>query len=372
MKKTLFFLLVVLCWGSVLSQDFFDTEFNRRKKYIVLTNPTVGSLKTAQYLVKAGLLDVNTRKIKFVGVYHKNQKYDFNQAINFIKENDISYMFMHQVEGELNAENLFKHNECSDELKNIFENSIGAFFFGGPDIPPAVYGEENTGSVVTNPVRHYFETTFLFHLLGSYRNNNFNAYMHKNPLYLVTGFCLGMQTMVVATGGDLIQDIPDEIYGASTPESTLKIGRANLHRNYWQKIEDDSLLMGINLHTIQFTEHPFFGDIVKIPKRWQPRVCSSHHQAADKLGKGLEITALSPDGKVVEAIAHNIFPNVFAVQFHPEVPALYEDMYKRKFHPEDEPMTYHDIIGRQSVKFHEKYWQHISDVLRKAKRKRKK
>jgi putative glutamine amidotransferase len=178
-----------------------------------------------------------------------------------------------------------------------------------------------------------------------------------------------MQTMNVATGGTLIQDIPAEIYQANSPEETLKIGRTNLHRNYWQEISDDSLLMGINLHTIKFTDNPFFGEAVKVPKRWEPRVYSSHHQAADKLGMGLEVTAVSPDGKIVEGLAHSRFPNVFAVQFHPEVPGLYEDLYVRKFHPEDTPMSYNDIIGKQSVKFHEKYWGHISEVLRKAKRK---
>jgi hypothetical protein len=38
----------------------------------------------------------------------------------------------------------------TEELKFVFRNSVGIFFFGGPDIPPAVYGEENTLSVVTD------------------------------------------------------------------------------------------------------------------------------------------------------------------------------------------------------------------------------
>ena len=125
--------------------------------------------------------------------------------------------------------------------------------------------------------------------------------------------------------------------------------------------------MEINLHTIQFSENRFFTETIGISERWNPRVYSSHHQAVEKLGKNLEITAYSPDGKIVEGLAHNKFPHVFAVQFHPEVPALYEDMYKRKFHPEDEAMTYNDIIGKQSVKFHEKYWDYISSVLKKIK-----
>ncbi len=368
MKKIILFFFIFSFSWSAFSQNFFHEKFNRHKKYVILTNPTVNNLKTIRFLIKEGLIDVNTGKTKFVGVYYKGQGYDFSQTLEYIRENKLNNFYLQEVNGDLNESNLFEENDCTAEIKTIFENSVGVFFFGGPDIPPAVYGEENTLSVVTDPGRHYFETTFLFHLLGSFRNNEFMALMDEKPKYLVTGFCLGMQTMNVAAGGTLIQDIPDEIYGAGTPETILELGRTNLHRNYWQEIVKDTLLMGINLHTIHFTDHPFFGKAVKISKRMEPRVYSSHHQAVEKIGKGLEVTALSPDGKIIEGLAHKIYPNVFAVQFHPEVPGLYEDLYVRKFHPEDTPMTYNDILGKQNVKFHKKYWQHISDVLRKAKR----
>src|SRR5690606_40614006 len=68
-------------------------------------------------------------------------------------------------------------------------------------IPPGVYGEENTLSVITDPQRHYFETTFLFQLLGGFWNEDFKPFLNEKPKYMVTGFCLGMQTMNVATGG---------------------------------------------------------------------------------------------------------------------------------------------------------------------------
>ena len=311
---------------------------------------------------------MNLKKTKFVGVYYEGQKYDFKKTKLYIENNQLEEFYLHEIKGELNEDNLFQQNDCSTDLKKVFDNSIGVFFFGGPDIPPGVYDEENTLSVVTDPGRHYFETTFLFHLLGGYWNEDFVPYLMEKPNYLVTGFCLGMQTMNVATGGTLIQDIPSEIYGATTPQETLNLGRTNLHRNYWQNIVEDSLLMGINLHTIQFTKHPFFGKAVDVSQKLEPRIYSSHHQAADKIGKGLEITALSPDGKIVEGLAHNKYPNVFAVQFHPEIPGLYQDMYVRKFNPEDEPQSYNDIIGKKSIRFHEEYWYHISKVLRKAKK----
>jgi len=368
MKKLLLFILGFSFVITAFSQNFFQEKFNRRKNYVILVNPTVGNLQTIQYLVNTRLLDINTKKIEFVGVYLEGQEYDFGKTSEYIGNKRLKDFYLQKVTGELNENNLFEKNDCTDDIEILFKNSVGVFFFGGPDIPPGVYGEENTRSIVTDPQRHYFETTFLFHLLGGYRNEDFEPFLKKNPNYLVTGFCLGMQTMNVATGGTLIQDIPAELFGAATPDAALKTGRSNLHRNYWQEISEDTLLMSINLHTIRFTDHPFFGEAVNVPKRWEPRIYSSHHQAVEKLGKGLEVTALSPDGKVIEGLAHRQFPNVFAVQFHPEVPGLYEDMFVRKFHPDDEPKSYNDIIGKQSVKFHEIYWGHISGILKKAKK----
>lgn len=372
MKKLLLLFTFFVFATAVFAQNFFDTDFNTRKKYIVLCDPTVHRIKTVQYLMNADLFRVKKSKVKFVGVYYQDQKYDFSETAKYIKENELDNFFLHEIKGELRDNNLFEQNAVSEQLKMVFNNSIGVIFFGGPDIQPEIYGEENTLSVVTDPGRHRYETTFLYHLLGGYQDENYSPFLSERPDYVVTGFCLGMQTMNVATGGTLIQDIPAEVYDAHSAEETVKIGRMNMHRNYWQLIEDDSLFMGINLHTIKFTDHNFFGHKVDVSKRMEPRIFSSHHQAADKIGKGLEVTCLSPDGKIVEGLAHAVYPNVYAVQFHPEVPALYEDMYVRKFHPEDTPKSYNDIIGKSSVKFHERYWECISDSFKKVKKPKKK
>jgi putative glutamine amidotransferase len=90
---------------------------------------------------------------------------------------------------------------------------------------------------------------------------------------------------------------------------------------------------------------------------------SSHHQSSKALGKGFEITAHSPDRMVIEGLAHDQYPYVFAVQFHPEVPALYTDMESWKFEPGDEPRTMHQIIGKDGVRFHKKYWSYISGIV---------
>lgn len=368
MKKLLLFLLVSAFSLSLQAQDFFRKEFDQKKTYILLANPTIANIETVNYLLEHNLLRVNSRKVHFAGIYYEKQNYDFEITRRYIESEGLANFRLHELRGDLDKTNLFGPNGFTEELAFLFRHSAGIFFFGGPDIPPGVYGEENTRSVVTDPERHLFETTFLFHLLGSTRNENFEPMLEENPDYFVTGFCLGMQTMNVATGGTLIQDIPAELYKATTPETTVEIRKPELHRNYWQKISDDSLLMGINFHSIRFTEHPFFGEKVKVKKNAKPQVCSSHHQAAETLGKDLEVTAVSADGKIVEAVAHRRFPHVFAVQFHPEVPALYENREQRKFRPEDTPHSYHELIGREGVKFHKKYWRYVSKVLRKAAR----
>ncbi len=367
MRKLFSLLFVFAFLANTYAQDFFDTDFNAKKRYVLLCDPTISRIETIEYLTSHDIFDVKN-KVEFVGVYFEDQKYDFDKTKAYIGENKLNRYHLQAIKGNLTEDNLFENNEISAQFRKMFDNSIGVIFFGGPDIPPSVYGEENTKSVVTDPERHYFEASFLFHLLGGYQNENIKPFLEDRPDYLVTGFCLGMQTMNVATGGTLIQDIPSEIYGAETAEETVNIGRENLHRNYWQEISDDDNFMGINLHTIQFTDHPFFGEAVKTRKYVTTRILSSHHQAADKIGKGLAVTALSPDGKIVEGIAHNKYKNVFAVQFHPEVPALYEDMQPLKFHPDDVPMPYHEIIGRASVRFHKAYWHFISESLKNVKK----
>lgn len=364
MKKLILVLFLFSFLVPLSAQDFFREDFSRDKHYVILVNPTVSNIKTVSFLTDNGLLAVDPEEISFVGVYNADQKYDFAQSASYIEENNLNGFFLHEVRGPLNEENLFRENLCSDDIRKVFDNSVGIIFFGGEDIPPSIYGEENWYSSTSDPARHYFEITFLFHLLGSNRNATFRPLLKDDPDYLVTGFCLGLQTMNIAAGGSLYQDIPAQIYDRDRPETTVLIERQNLHRNYWQAIVDDHDLMYNNLHPVRFTESSFFGRAVKVPRNIQPLVYSSHHQAVRELAKGFKITALSADGKVIEGIASTIFPNVFAVQFHPEVSALYEDRATVKFAPEDVPETLHTMLGKKSLKFHKRYWKHISDVIR--------
>jgi putative glutamine amidotransferase len=364
MKKLLF---VMIFTGIALithSTEKFYEKPDKRKNYIILANPTVSNIETIRFMIKNHILIVNRKNTEFVGIYHKGQAYDFRQSKILIEDQKIDGFQLLEIEGDLPESDIFRENNCTDEFRKIFQHSIGIFFFGGPDIQPSIYGETNTHSVVTDPARHTMEVSFLFHLLGSSRNPGFSPFLNENPDYMVTGFCLGLQTMNVAAGGTLVQDIPFQVYGKNTPQEIVTIDRNDLHRNYWQEFNKDTQLMGINLHPVYFTGNPFFGKKIRLSKQFHPKVYSSHHQSIENIGTGFEVTALSSDGKVIEGLAHKKFPNVFGVQFHPEVSALYEDLEEWKFEPGDDPRTYHQIIGKESVDFHKKYWKHISEGLK--------
>lgn len=363
MKRFLLLITVIFLSASLLSQDFFRGDFSKDKKYVILVNPTAGNLGVVTFLMDQGILKTDPSLVDFVGVYHSSQEYDFSKSAEYIASNGLTRFHLHEVNAPLTEEMVYKKNPCSDDFRKIFSNSVGIIFFGGQDIPPALYGQENWYSETTDPGRHYFEVSFLFHLLGGTRNSAYRALLEENPDYMVTGFCLGLQSMNVAAGGTLWQDIPAQVYESTKPETHVLIDRKNLHRNYWQNIREDKDFMGISMHPVRFTESTFFGKTVKVSRSLQPVVYSSHHQAIHELAPVFEVTARSNDGRIIEGIAHTRFPNVFSVQFHPEVSALYEDRALVKFAPEDTPATLHSMLDKKSLKFHLKYWGHISDVI---------
>jgi putative glutamine amidotransferase len=364
MKKLL---VVMILTGFALithsTEKFYD-KVDKNRNYIILANPTVNTIEIIRFMVQNHILIINPKKTGFVGIYHKGQAYDFQQSKNHLRDQKIDGFQLLEISGDLPESSIFRENSCTDEFRKIFQHSIGIFFFGGPDIQPGIYGEANTHSLVTDPARHTMEVSFLFHLLGSSRNPGFSPFLNENPEYMVTGFCLGLQTMNVATGGTLVQDIPFQMYGKNSPQETVMTDRNDLHRNYWQEFNSDKQFMGINLHPVYFTGNAFFGKTIRLTRQFHPKVYSSHHQSIENIGPGFEVTALSADGKVIEGLAHKKFPNVFGVQFHPEVPALYEEREEWKFEPGDVPQTYHQIIGKESVIFHKKYWKYISKGLK--------
>ncbi|MFY9153065.1 MAG: gamma-glutamyl-gamma-aminobutyrate hydrolase family protein [Prolixibacteraceae bacterium] len=367
--KLIFTLLLVILFKTGFSQNFLETEYKPKQTYILLAHPTVQNLETIHFLLENKILELaNT---EFVGVYSSEENYDFSKSIALIQKPEMRGFHLQKVDGEESPNHIFQENEWSKSFKKLFDCSVGIFFFGGPDIQPEIYKQKNLYSEVTDPNRHLFELSFLFHLLGGNQAKDFIPFLNQRPDYFVSGFCLGMQSMNVATGGTLTQDIPAQTYKRENPEDILKLKKEQLHRNYWQEISKDTLLMGINFHPIEYTAHPFFLKKVQVKKIMNPVVLSSHHQSIDELGKDLIVTATSMDLEVIEGVQHRIYPNVFAVQFHPEVPALYKEGKKLKFAPEDSPKSYFEILGPESQEFHRNYWLAISKAIKSSIRMRK-
>ncbi len=273
------------------------------------------------------------------------------------------------LSGALEAGNLFQRNGCSDAFYRLFKNSEAAIFFGGDDIPPVAYGQKTsllTG--ISTPMRHYFELSFLFHLLGGSQNSDFKPFMEEKPEFMVYGFCLGMQTMNAATGGTLYQDIPSEVYHLRYVEEVLEQESAARHRNYHHQLDPRADLFWCQLHPIRFIPDGWFVDKMKRAAQEQPLICSSHHQAVKDLGRDLVIAATSLDGRVVEAITHARYPNVLGVQFHPEAFAIYDSTgARRRLSPADSAaVTLHDYLKeKNSLAFHQAFWRTFSDLLQK-------
>lgn len=343
-------------------QNFLEKELAPDKTYILLAHPTVQNIETINYLLNNHLLQLHD--VEFIGVYSLVENYDYNQSVALLKKPEMARFHLQKLDGAMSSSEIFTQNEWTIIFKNLFDHSVGIFFFGGPDIQPEIYKQKNVYSVVTDPNRHLFELSFLFHLLGGYQNEQFPPFLKEKPNYFVSGFCLGLQTMNVATGGTLTQDIPAQTYNKMNAEATLKLKKNQLHRNYWPEITKDTLLMGNSFHQIVYTAHPFFLEKVKADKNLNPLVLSAHHQSIDELGKNLIVTATSMDGQVIEGIQHRLYENVFAVQFHPEVPELYKEGKKLKFAPTDSPKSYFEILSPEDREFHRKYWVMISKAIK--------
>jgi putative glutamine amidotransferase len=167
------------------------------------------------------------------------------------------------------------------EISSLLASVDGLLLTGGEDIHPRFYGERPAAPLDLSPDER---TTFELDLVKT-------AMRSRKP---VLGICHGMQLLNVALGGSLIQDLPTRQSGALRHRS----GRAPWKAVHPVALRPRSLLR-------------------RILRRAVVSVASTHHQAVKALGKGLEVSALAPDG-VVEAVESPRHPFLIAVQWHPE------------------------------------------------------
>lgn len=236
---------------------------------------------------------------------------------------------------------------------------------GGPDIPPVTYDEKvHLLSSVTDPYRHYFELSYLFHLLGGTQDPAWQPYLNENKDYLISGICLGMQSMHVATGGSMVQDIPTEIYEIWNADDLMQGDPDQMHRNYADKLNTGcDAPTSYHFHRIKLVKKEVLSKGIGFKSRITPLVLSSHHQALENLSEDWIVAATSMDGKIIEAIQHRKYPHVLGVQFHPEKPGLFDPTIS---HPKtcNSSINFQESIkGTDSYTFHLAYWTYLEQLF---------
>jgi putative glutamine amidotransferase len=331
---------------------------------LVVFNPETFNIRCLVALRKNGAIDIPGLTV--VGVYHERQRDDFADSRRYVEENGLDWFKFHVVSAEISEPVLFKKNGCAPEFERIVEKADGVIFFGGPDIPPSVFGEKTLLlTEISDPYRHLFEVSAVFHLLGGSQDETFAPLLDKRPGFPVMGICLGHQTLNVGTGGTLVQDVWTEAYGKTTVEEAIALGPEQWHTNPYRRLFPLDNLMGVNYHTLQLGDNSLFVKAMGFKSADHPRIRSSHHQAVEKLGKGLVAVASSRDGRVVEAVEHKKYPNVLGVQFHPEHYLHFDAEPRFRQKPGDAPTSLLAVLEGTppSAEFNKKIWSWFAGKL---------
>lgn len=183
---------------------------------------------------------------------------------------------------------LSHHENNLDDIKKC----DGILLTGGEDVHPRYYKKKEFLELCheLDEIRDAFEWKVLGH-----------AEQNKLPLL---GICRGLQIANVYFGGTLLPHIP-----AFGKFDHSKAG------------PDD------RYHSLQVDPNSLLREIVQVP---EGEINSAHHQAADRIGKGLVANALSPDG-IVEGLERQDKKEeafLLLVQWHPE-----------RMHDQDSPFS---------------------------------
>jgi putative glutamine amidotransferase len=324
---------------------------------LVIFNPETFNIRALATLRRNGVIDVPNLTV--IGVYHERQTGNFVESRKYVAENGLDWFKFHVVKAEISEPVLFKTNACVPEFDQIVKKSDGVIFFGGPDIPPSVFGEKTLLLTdISDPYRHYLEASAVFHLLGGSQDPKAVPLLDGRPGFPVLGICLGFQTLNIGTGGTLVQDIWTEAYGKTTVEDVIALGPEQWHNNPYRIIFPLDKLMGYNFHSLQLGDNGMFVKTMGFKSSDHPRILSSHHQALEKMGRDLVAIASSRDGRIVEAVEHKKYPHVLGIQFHPEHPLLFDAEPRHRQKPGDAPTSYLAILEGTppSVEFNKAIW----------------
>lgn len=173
----------------------------------------------------------------------------------------------------------------------------GLLFSGGADIAPERYGEQHRHP----DLREVDDARDLFEFMLIRR-----AVAADVPLL---GICRGIQTLNVALGGTLYQDLPTE-------------HASNIHHDQ----TDQGIGRPALTHAVAINDGTRLASLVCAARI---ETNSIHHQSVRDIADGLEVVARAEDG-VVEAVENPAKRWLLAVQFHPEDMAAAGDEHARR------------------------------------------
>ncbi|QDP41835.1 gamma-glutamyl-gamma-aminobutyrate hydrolase family protein [Radiobacillus deserti] len=168
------------------------------------------------------------------------------------------------------------------DIKAIGDQLDGLYVTGGYDINPLLFGEEPHPKLGTiTPDRDTFELALLRYMLE-----------RNKPILAV---CRGCQVLNIAAGGDMYQDIYEQM-NQELIQHQQQAPKA--HASHYAWVKDKSLLH-------------------RITGKRKLLVNSRHHQANRTIAPGFSSVAEASDG-VNEAIESVTHPFVLGLQWHPE------------------------------------------------------
>jgi putative glutamine amidotransferase len=181
-----------------------------------------------------------------------------------------------------------------DAAADVLERFDGLLLMGGGDLHPEEYGQERRDEVYgVIPHRDRFELVL--------------AHTAVDRGVPTLAICRGHQVLNVALGGSLDQHITDR-------DGVLPHGKPGVPG-------------GSTVHDIEIEPGSRLAEAMGVTHA----SCSSHHhQAVDRTGKGLRVTARAPDG-VVEGIEHDGDGWIVGAQWHPEDTAADDPAQQRLF-----------------------------------------
>ena len=171
----------------------------------------------------------------------------------------------------------------TETIINTLEHIDGLLLSGGADYNPLYAGEEPISQVGGINAERDLPELMITQL----------AYNRQIPML---GICRGIQTLAMALGGKVAQDISS----AAGIKHSQDADRSEPTHSV--TLEPESILSDI------------YQDAVEKSKLF---VNSFHHQAVSNPGERFRVTARSSDG-VIEAIESREFKSILGVQWHPE------------------------------------------------------